>query len=138
MVRTVMLSALMAVALATPAAFGEKVHITHCAAGCPTGTPETNELLVRNLFAASINRQTRVADWISYRILDSTLGVASLLSREWSDDPLVYGGLQSASLVGPGTVVRQPNLENQQDQAYRITEFQISPGDRGHLVHRFG
>jgi endonuclease G len=112
----------------------QTLHIAHCLAGCPRGTEADNELVVRHLYAVSINARTHLADWVAYRVLKDTIGVASLLPREWRADDLSANSLQPDTLAGADTGIRQPNLENQQDQAYRLTEILISPGDRGRLV----
>ena len=112
----------------------QTIHVAHCLAGCPVGTPARNELVLRNLFAVSVNQQTGVADWVSYRILKDTVGVASLLPRDWQADDLLQGGIRLEALSGAEASLRQPNLENQQDRDYRLTEVLINPGDQGHLV----
>ena len=106
----------------------QTVHISHCLAGCPTGSPATNDMVVRNVFVASINPQSALADWISYRILKDTVGVASLISREWSRDNLLDYSPSSVDLDSASTSFGQP------DQSYRITEMVIDPADQGRLV----
>ncbi|MEQ8955791.1 MAG: hypothetical protein RL120_16790, partial [Gammaproteobacteria bacterium] len=56
---------------------------------CPAGAPASNEIVVRHLFAAAINSQTGIADWVAYRVLRDSLGVASLLPRYWAQDSLL-------------------------------------------------
>lgn len=55
-------------------ASAQTVHIAHCLAGCPEGAPAANEIVVRQLFAASLNYQTGLADWVAYRVLPGTVG----------------------------------------------------------------
>lgn len=128
---TLLAVAALAVAGSAPA---QSIHIAHCLAGCPGGTAASNEILVRNLFAVSVNQQTGLADWVSYRVMQGTIGVASLLPREWHADDLLDETLRSAPLPESEPRLRQPSLENQQDQAYRITEFTVNASDRGRLV----
>lgn len=97
----------------------QTVHISHCLMGCPLGTSATNELIVRHLYAVSINTQTRVADWISYRVLNGSIGVASLLPREWHDDELTQSGFTS-------------------DDFSEEQVGTIDPDDRGRLVPMTG
>ena len=112
----------------------QNVHIVHCLGGCPTGTADSNELLVRHLFAVSVNRQTRIADWVAYRVFRDTVGVASLLPREWHEDELSRFGLTADAVGKSPQAISQPSLDNQQDQAYRLTEIQVNPADQGRLV----
>ena len=112
----------------------QTVHISHCLAGCPAGSPTTNDMVVRNLFAASINPQNALADWVSYRVLKGTVGVASLLPREWSRDNLLDYSPSSADLDSAAPSFSQPDLTGQPDQSYRITEMVIDPADQGRLV----
>jgi len=118
----------------TTAPAPENLHIAHCLQGCPTGTPATNEIIVRHLYAVSVNADTRLADWVSYRILPDSIGVASLLPREWQNDGLTRNGVRLQDLDGPADTLVQPNLGDQPDSVYRITEFSVNAGDRGRLV----
>lgn len=110
------------------------LYIAHCLQGCPTGTATSNEIIVRHLYAVSINADSRTADWVSYRILPGSIGVASLLPREWQDDALAHNGLRIAELDGTTRTLERAVTGDQADSAYRVTEFQINAGDRGRLV----
>lgn len=118
--------------LTLPALSAQTVHIAHCLAGCPAGAPVANEIVVRHLFAASINYQTGLADWVAYRVLPGSVGIASLLPREWLVDELITQGIAEEITATPDFL--QPDLSNLQDRDYRITEFIINPEDRGRLV----
>ena len=112
----------------------QNVHIAHCLQGCPTGSAASNELLVRHLFAVSINSQARVADWVSYRIIPGSIGVASLLPRIWTDDDLMQGGLRTVEVDRGSAESSLPVVTNQQESSYRVSEFNFNPNDQGHLV----
>lgn len=112
----------------------QHLHISHCAAGCPAGSPASNEIIVRHLFAVSVNPDRRHADWVAYRVLAEGIGVASLLPREWQDDHLMAHGVTTAELQGEGNRLAQSSTTSQQDSAYRVTEFLFDPSDLGHLV----
>jgi len=116
----------------------ETLLIAHCLAGCPAGAGQQNEIVVRHLYAVSVNPQTRLADWVSYRILPASIGVASLLPREWENDELTRFSVRVEELDGGEPTLIQPNLQNQQDSAYRITEFAVNASDRGRLVPMTG
>lgn len=117
---------------ALPGASAQTVHIAHCLAGCPQGAPAANEIVVRQLFAASINYQTGLADWVAYRVLPGSVGVASLLPREWFPEDLITR--QSVQEVAVEPRFFQPDISNLQDRDYRITEVIVNPEDRGRLA----
>jgi endonuclease G len=120
--------------LATTTGAAQNVHISHCQSACPSGAANSNEIVVRHLFVASINQQHGLADWIGYRVLQDSVGVASLLARYWQQDDLLPGEspyLQSDE-TRPGFT--QPDLSDQPDLSYRINEILIDPEDRGRLV----
>ncbi|MEZ5492615.1 MAG: DNA/RNA non-specific endonuclease [Gammaproteobacteria bacterium] len=131
---TVLLSLLL-VSGGAPVAM-ENLTIAHCLQGCPTGTAASNEIVVRHLYAVSINQQTRMADWVSYRILPQSIGVASLLPRRWNNDQLAQNSVRVEELgTGAATdTLQQPVLGNQPESVYRITEFTVQAGDQGRLV----
>ena len=78
------------------------IHIAHCLQGCPAGTPDSNEIVVRHLYAVSINAGSQLADWVSYRVLPDSIGVASLLPREWQTDQLARNGAQAEQINDAG------------------------------------
>lgn len=43
-------------------------HCEHFFYGCPTGTPATNDLIIRDIYALSSNDSTKFADWVAYRL----------------------------------------------------------------------
>lgn len=120
------------VALAMHSTLAQTVHISHCLAGCPDGAPATNEIVVRHLFAASINNQTGLADWVAYRVLPGSVGVASLLLREWQADELLAQVVPDNLDAAP--TLAQPDLSNAQDREYRVSEVVVDAADRGRLV----
>ena len=111
---------------------GQSVHISHCSYACPLVDAE-NQVVVRHLYASEINRLTGVADWVAYRILPGTIGVASLLPRYWKKDELLPDSDRFE--VGLNTlVIEQPDLSEAQDRDYRINEFVLNSDDRGRLA----
>lgn len=67
-----------------------EIHAEHFFYGYPTGTPITNDLMIRDLYALSSNDETRFADWVAYRLtVAEVAGVAesSDLERNWRMDP---------------------------------------------------
>lgn len=63
-----------------------EIHSKHVLYGTPTGTPKTNDLLVREIYALSSNDSTKFADWVGYRI-DSTTVRGTSPDRRWRSDP---------------------------------------------------
>ena len=70
-------------------ALAQDIHVVHCLAGCPTGTPETNDLVVREIYALSANAETKFADWVAYRVTRETIGTSDSLDRNWQNDDLL-------------------------------------------------
>ena len=68
-----------------------EIHIVHCLAGCPTGAPSTNDLIIREIFALSSNDETKLADWVAYRVSRATIGMSDSLERRWKADPFLAG-----------------------------------------------
>ena len=65
----------------------QEIHIIHCYEGaCPTGVPESNDLVVREIFALSSNDETKLADWVAYRVTRETIGTSADLNRGWQTD----------------------------------------------------
>jgi endonuclease G len=58
------------VSFAVPAAVGAddayaEIHCKHFFYGYPTGTPPTNDLIIRDDYALSSNDETKFADWVA-------------------------------------------------------------------------
>ena len=110
----------------------QNIHISHCFSACPRGDVK-NQIVVRHLYAAEINRFSGIADWVAYRILPETIGVASLLPRYWKRDGLSPDNdlLEIGSNV---LAIEQPDLRDAQDRDYRVNEFVLNSDDRGRLT----
>lgn len=79
---------ILALALAVSTARAEsEIHIVHCLQGCPTGAPETNDLVIRQIYALSSNDETKFADWVAYLVTRETIGTSESLNRNWKKDP---------------------------------------------------
>lgn len=64
-----------------------EVFTAHCLWGCPSGAPDTNDLIVREIYTLSSNDRTKYADWVAYKITAETMGPSR--SRNWKADPLL-------------------------------------------------
>ena len=83
------LSILTAFMIVGSANANSEIHIVHCLYGCPVGTPTTNDLVVREIYALSSNDSRKFADWVAYRVTRSTIGTSKDLKRTWKKDPLL-------------------------------------------------
>jgi len=124
--------------LVAATASAQTVHISHCMAGCPVvagdSSVDNGELIIRQLFAASINAESGLADWQAYRVLAGSVGVASLLPRVWFEDFLVSQAAQLAEDLDS-----QPQLEysvssDVEERTYQTSEITLRSEDQGRLV----
>ena len=111
----------------------QTVHISHCMAACPQGASRNNEILVRHLYVAEINSDSAMADWVAYRVLKDSVGVASLLPRWWQQDELLSDTAALESTIGQSTFA-QPDLVDEQDREYRVNEVVFTSEDRARLA----
>jgi endonuclease G, mitochondrial len=111
----------------------QTVHISHCMAACPQGTSSNSEILVRHLYVTEINNDSGLADWVAYRVLQNSIGVASLLPRWWQQDDLLSNAAQLESPIGQSSF-NQPDLNDEQDREYRVNEVVFSSEDRARLA----
>lgn len=76
-----------------PVGLAQTLAISLCQGQCPTyqsiSAERNSKLVVHHVYAAGLNSQTGLADWVAYRMTDDAVGVASLLSRSWQPDRLV-------------------------------------------------
>ncbi|UII26747.1 DNA/RNA non-specific endonuclease [Fulvivirga maritima] len=63
-----------------------EIHCKHWLGGYPYGTPPTNDLIIRDIYALSNNDDTKFADWVAYR-LDPEIISGSNKNRNWKADP---------------------------------------------------
>lgn len=72
---------------ATPSAAHDvaELHSFHCLHGCPAGTPQTSDIVVREIYTLASNDITKMADWVAYRVTPDTIGPSG--DRNWAPDP---------------------------------------------------
>ena len=68
---------------------------------------ENSELIVRQLYVASINARSGLANWQAYRVLADSVGVASLLPRVWFEDSLVSRGAAQLEVIDSAKLIEQ-------------------------------
>lgn len=64
-----------------------EIHCKHFFKGYPLGTPKSNDLIIRDIYALSNNDKTKFADWVAYRITANEVMGDLDLEREWRTDP---------------------------------------------------
>ena len=64
-----------------------EIHSKHWLFGYPLGTPATNDLIIRDIYALSSNDATKLADWVAYRLTMHEVGGTLDLKRKWGNDP---------------------------------------------------
>jgi endonuclease G, mitochondrial len=65
----------------------QEIYCKHFFYGYPLGTPKTNDLIIRDIYALSSNDSTKFADWVAYRLDKKTVTGTSKTSRQWKADP---------------------------------------------------
>ena len=69
----------------TAPASAQEIHSALCLYGCPYGSPQTNDLIIRDIYILSSNDDTKLSDWAAYRVTANTIG--SSKERIWRADP---------------------------------------------------
>ncbi len=79
------LLAALTLALISFPANSQEIHSKHCLYGCPYGSPQTNDLIITEIYILSSNDLTKLADWAAYKITADTIGSGK--TRDWKADP---------------------------------------------------
>lgn len=106
---------------ATAAAQDLEIHSEHFVHGRPLGSPATNDLIIRDLYALSSNDSTRFADWVAFRLTAAEVVGRLDLDRDWHIDPW----------LDPGETLEAD--EAGEDDDY-VDAHEDHDYDRGHLV----
>lgn len=124
--------------LVAATASAQTVHISHCMDGCPVDagsmTVEDSELIVRQLYVASMNAESGFADWQAYRVLADSVGVASLLPRVWFEDALVSQTTRVAYDIGSVPLLEQAAPIDSEERSYQLGGLNLLSEDQGRLV----
>lgn len=83
------ISLLIAISLSIGAvsAHEPEIHCKHFFYGYPHGTPETNDLIIRDIYALSSNDETKFSDWVAFRLDKATVDGDNKEDRVWKADP---------------------------------------------------
>ncbi|NEQ48740.1 MAG: DNA/RNA non-specific endonuclease [Leptolyngbya sp. SIO3F4] len=83
--------ALTALLLCSLFSYGQEprpeIHCKHFFYGYPYGTPASNDLVIRDVYALSNNDATKFADWVAYRLTYRDVIGDLTVSRVWKSDP---------------------------------------------------
>ncbi len=67
------LGLLLTLLLSSPA-LAQEIQSDHCLHGCPSGSPATNKVIIREIYILSANGTTKFADWVAYKVTAETIG----------------------------------------------------------------
>jgi len=95
---------------------------------------ENSELIVRQLYVASINAGSGLANWQAYRVLADSVGVASLLPRVWFEDSLVSRGATQLEVIDSAKLIEQDVLIDAEERSYQLGGINLLSEDQGRLV----
>ena len=98
-------SLLVGVLLAANPGNAQSVAVTHCQGECPgyesVVKAKRSNIVIHHLYAAGINGDTSLPDWVAYRLTKDAIGVASLLPRSWQPDRLLeFSSLEDRLSLG--------------------------------------
>ena len=84
---------------------GEEITAAQCNGVCPvfdsSMATTRSKVVIHHVYAAGINGDTGLADWLSYRLTKDAAGVASLLPRTWNPDRLLrFSGVDNVLEIG--------------------------------------
>ncbi|MCB9185935.1 MAG: DNA/RNA non-specific endonuclease [Flavobacteriales bacterium] len=65
----------------------QEIHCKHFFKGYPFGTPASNDLIIRDIYAMSNNDETKFADWVAYRLTMHEVEGDLEVERNWRADP---------------------------------------------------
>lgn len=96
-----------------------RIYCKHFIFGYPLGAPAPNPMVIRDLYALSLNGQTKFADWVCYHLTPhETKGTLDLF-REWHTDPWLHKN---------ETLVATPKKDDEYKGVEKLKY------DRGHLA----
>ncbi len=82
------LGLLLTLLLLSPA-LAQEIQSDHCLHGCPSGSPATNMVIIREIYILSNNSVSKFADWVAYKVTAETIQPKGKTKRKWKADPLL-------------------------------------------------
>ena len=76
-----------------------EIHCKHFFKGYPYGTPSSNDLIIRDIYAMSNNDETKLADWVAYKLTMHEVQGGLDVDRKWRADKW----LSSNETLEPGS-----------------------------------
>jgi len=133
-------SACLTIALLfTPPVNAQSLAVTHCLGECPRHespvTANQSRIVIHHLYAAGINGDTSLADWVAYRLTADAIGVASLLPRSWQSDRLVrFSPLEDIVQSGEEELRLSESIESNNNPYGGGAAELVKPEDRARLA----
>lgn len=97
------------------ASLRQEIHCEHFLYGYPYGSKMTNDLIIRDIYALSNNKETKFADWVCYRLTMHEIDGDLTIERIWKADPWLRDN-----------ETLEPNPDDYKD-AHKLNDY-----DRGH------
>ena len=119
-------------------ALAQNVAVTHCQGPCPNYssqlTANRSNVVIHHLYAAGINGDTSLPDWVAYRLTKEAIGVASLLPRTWRPDRLVeFSPLEDIMTLGEVELNLSETIAQSSNQYGGSAEL-VEPENRARLA----
>jgi len=80
-------------ALLPVSVLGQNIAVTHCQGACPQYASNIvanqAKIVIHHVYAAGLNNDSGMPDWVAYHLSSDAVGVASLLPRNWQSDSLL-------------------------------------------------
>lgn len=125
--------------LLTEEAYSQSIAVIHCQGECPRHVSRVaanrTSTVIHHLYAAGINGETSLPDWVAYRLTEEAVGVASLLPRSWQADRLVrYSSLEDIVQAGESELRLSESItRNNNPYGGGMPEL-VKPEDRARLA----
>lgn len=125
--------------LLLPSVNAQSLAVTHCLGECPRHesrvTANQSKIVVHHLYAAGINGETSLADWVAYRLTKDAIGVASLLPRSWQPDRLVrFSSLEDRVQSGEDELRLSESIQRNNNPYGGGAAEMVKPEDRARLA----
>lgn len=65
----------------------QEIHCKHFFYGYPFGAQQSNDLIIRDIYALSNNDETKFADWVAYKLTMHEVDGELTIERAWKSDP---------------------------------------------------
>ena len=131
--------ALLAAGLAADGVLAQSVAVTHCEGECPSYSSPVaanrSNVVIHHLYAAGINGETSLPDWVAYRLTKDAIGVASLLPRTWQPDRLIrFSALEDIVQTGEDELRLSDNISRSNNPYAGIVAETVEPENRARLA----